>query len=145
MSSQRCREIAVKTTVANATRIQRFSAIACCVRVVMSRFGNCRVWVVLLLAYRCYESDNRSSESNSRSTPWDNHSYEWHLLRLFWCTPPHRRRLYCDFTTPNSGFRRFSDCSTAIFFYYRQNLYIFFTYCQKLIIETHFLPSQSKT
>ena len=36
MSSQRCREIAVKTTVANAARIQRLSAVACCVRVVMS-------------------------------------------------------------------------------------------------------------
>ena len=32
-----CREIAVKTTVANATRIKRLSAVACCVRVVMSR------------------------------------------------------------------------------------------------------------
>ena len=60
MSSQGCREIAVKTTVANATRIQRLSAVACCVRVVMSRLDNCRVWVVLLLEYRCYESDNRS-------------------------------------------------------------------------------------
>ena len=101
MSSQRCREIAVKITVANATRIRRLSAVACCVRVVMSRLGDCRVWVVLLQGYRCYESDNRSSES--------------HLLQLFWCTPPHRRRLYCDFTTPHNGFRRFSDCSTAIF------------------------------
>ena len=42
MSSQGCREIAVKTTVANATRIQRLSAVACCVRVVMSRLDNCR-------------------------------------------------------------------------------------------------------
>ena len=63
MSSQRCREITIKTTVANATRIQRLSAVACCVRVVMSRLDNCRAGVVLLLAYRCYESDNRSSES----------------------------------------------------------------------------------
>ena len=37
MSSQGCREIAVKATVANATRIQLLSAVACCVRVVMSR------------------------------------------------------------------------------------------------------------
>ena len=43
MSSQRCREIAVKTTVANATHKQRLSAVPCCVRVVMSRLGDCRV------------------------------------------------------------------------------------------------------
>ena len=43
MSSSRYREIVVKTTVANATRIQRLSAVACCVRVVMSRLGDCRV------------------------------------------------------------------------------------------------------
>ena len=49
MSSQGCGVIAVKTTVANATRIKRLSAVACCVRVVMSRLGNCRVGVVLLL------------------------------------------------------------------------------------------------
>ena len=42
-----CREIAVETTVPNATRIQRMSAIACCVRVVMSRLNDCRVWVVM--------------------------------------------------------------------------------------------------
>ena len=43
MSSQRCREIAVKTTVVNATRLQRLSEVACCVRVVMSRLGDCRI------------------------------------------------------------------------------------------------------
>ena len=43
MSSHNFGEITVKTTVANATRIQRLSAVACCVRVVMSRLGNCRV------------------------------------------------------------------------------------------------------
>ena len=62
------------------------------------------VWVVLLLAYRYYESDNRSYESHSRSKPSINRSYESHLLRLFWCTPPHRRRLYCDFATLHNGF-----------------------------------------
>ena len=43
MSSQRCRKITIKTTVANSIRVPQVTADNRCVRVVMSRLGNCRV------------------------------------------------------------------------------------------------------